>query len=305
MQYGVILPNLGPMADIDTLTRLAHSSETLGYNGIFLSDHIAIPNRLDSAYPYRSDGLFPLTSADSILEPVTALSYLASVTERIHLGFSVLVLPYRHPVLNAKMLATLDVMSGGRLIVGAGVGWMAEEFTALDANFAARGTLTDEHISVMRAFWRDANPVVSGRHYNTSGVSISPLPVQKPGPPIWTGGISNPAIRRAALLADGWHGVRQTPEDVGRAKTRIAGLRASAGMNLDGYEISLRVGLDISSSRFSGRGRTPLRGAPAQIADDAGNYENAGLTYLVVEPRAESPAQFEDQLAEFSRIIHP
>ena len=155
MQYGAILPNVGPMARIDVLAQIAGEVETLGYRGIFLSDHVALPVDLRSAYPYRSDGHFPLNSEDLILEPITTLSYLAAVTDSVHLGFSVLVLPYRHPVLNAKMLATLDVVSGGRLIVGAGVGWMAEEFAALDADFdAQRYGVTDNHIrAILHALW--------------------------------------------------------------------------------------------------------------------------------------------------------
>ena len=122
MKYGVILPNVGPLAHIDPLVQIASRAEELGYDGVFLSDHIAIPTELRSRYPYRSDGRFPLTAAGRILEPITTLSYLAAITTRLQLGFSVLVLPYRHPVLNAKMLGTLDVISNGRLIVGAGVG---------------------------------------------------------------------------------------------------------------------------------------------------------------------------------------
>ena len=204
MQYGVILPNVGPMAQIDVLADLTRDIESRGFSGIFLSDHIAIPVELRSAYPYRSDGRFPLTSTDLILEPITALSYLAAVTDSVDLGLSVLVLPYRHPVLNAKMLATLDVMSNGRLILGAGVGWMQEEFEALDTDFTARGPLTDEHIRVLRSFWCQANPNFAGDHYAVSGVAISPRPVQSPCPPIWTGGISAPALRRAATLGDGF-----------------------------------------------------------------------------------------------------
>ena len=142
MKYGVILPNVGPLAHIHSLIQIASRAEALGYDGVFLSDHIAIPTELRSRYPYRSDGRFPLTAADRILEPVTTLSYLAAVTTRLQLGFSVLVLPYRHPVLNAKMLGTLDVISNGRLIVGAGVGWMEEEFNALDTDFDARGVVS-------------------------------------------------------------------------------------------------------------------------------------------------------------------
>ena len=305
MQYGVILPNVGPMARIDVLAQIARKVEALGYSGIFLSDHIAIPVDLRSAYPYRSDGRFPLNSEDLILEPVTTLSYLAAVTESVHLGFSVLVLPYRHPVLNAKMLATLDVISRGRLIVGAGVGWMAEEFVALDADFDARGSVTDEHIAILRALWSQPGPVISGPQYDVSGVSISPRPVQDPHPPIWTGGVSAPALRRAANLGDGWHGVRQSPDDVARVAGRIAELRAGAGRVMDGYEISLRAGLDITDAPFGGEGRTPLRGSSDQICADLVDYADAGLTYLVLEPRAESLEQFLQQLKRFSELPKP
>jgi len=293
------------MAQIDILDRLARRAEALGYRGVFLSDHIAIPTDLRSAYPYRSDGRFPLTADDLILEPVTTLSYLAAVTQGVHLGFSVLVAPYRHPVLNAKMLATLDVISNGRLIVGAGVGWMAEEFAALDADFDARGGVTDEHIAILRAFWGQSAPCVSGPHYDVSGVSISPRPVQQPHPPIWTGGISPPALRRAATLGDGWHGVRQSPADVARVAARIAGLRANAGLSMDGYAISLRAGLDVTDAQFTGEARTPLRGAPGQIAADLKAYADAGLTYLVLEPRAENAEQFVAQLERFREVPKP
>ena len=305
MQYGAILPNVGPMARIDVLAQIAGEVEALGYRGIFLSDHIAIPVDLQSAYPYRSDGRFPLNSEDLILEPVTTLSYLAAVTESAHLGFSVLVLPYRHPVLNAKMLATVDVISNGRLIVGAGVGWMAEEFVALDDNFDARGGVTDEHIALLRAFWSQPGPNMAGAHYDVSGVSISPRPVQDPHPPIWTGGVSAPALRRAANLGDGWHGVRQSPDDVARVAGRIAELRAGAGRVMDGYEISLRAGLDITDAPYGGEGRTPLRGSSGQICADLVDYADAGLTYLVLEPRAESPEQFLQQLERFSELPKP
>lgn len=305
MQYGVILPNVGPMAEVDILARLSQRAESLGYGGVFLSDHIAIPTDLRSAYPYRSDGRFPLTADDLILEPITALSYLAAVTQRVHLGFSVLVLPYRHPVLNAKMLATLDVISNGRLIVGAGVGWMVEEFDALDADFDARGGVTDEHIAILRAFWSQAAPAVSGAHYDVSGVSIAPRPVQTPHPPIWTGGISAPALRRAATLGDGWHGVRQSPEDVARVAARVAELRVNAGLSMDGYAISLRAGLDVTDAPFTGNGRTPLRGSPDQIAADLEAYANAGLTYVVVEPRAENAEQFVAQMERFAGVAKP
>ena len=286
MKYGVILPNVGPLAHIESLTRIARRAEELGYDGVFLSDHVAIPSDLRSAYPYRSDGRFPLTAGDRILEPVTTLAYLAAVTTRLRLGFSVLVLPYRHPALNAKMLGTLDVISNGRLIVGAGVGWMAEEFAALDSDFAARGAITDEHIALLKAFWTNPEPDVSGVHYSVSGLGMAPMPVSRPHPPIWTGGVSPPALRRAANLADGWHGVRQNPADVTRVAGRIGELRSARGESLEGFTISLRAGLDVTDEPFGGVERTPLRGSPEQVSGDLVEYEQAGLDYLVIEPRA-------------------
>lgn len=305
MKYGVILPNVGPLAHIDSLAHIAHAAEELGYHGVFLSDHIAIPTELRSAYPYRSDGRFPLTASDRILEPVTTLAYLAAMTAGVQLGFSVLVLPYRHPVLNAKMLGTLDVISNGRLIVGAGVGWMEEEFAALGAKYDARGEVTDEHIALLKAFWTNPEPDVSGAHYSVCGLGMAPMPASRPHPPIWTGGISQPALRRAANLADGWHGVRQSPADVARVAARIAELRSSRGDGIDGFTMSLRAGLDIIDEPFGGTSRTPLRGSPGQVADDLAEYQASGLDYLVVEPRAATPDQLVEQLERFAAVDRP
>ena len=305
MKYGIILPNVGPLAHIESLARVAQRAEHLGYDGVFLSDHIAIPTELRSAYPYRSDGRFPLTATDLILEPVTTLAYLAAVTTRLHLGFSVLVLPYRHPVLNAKMLGTLDVISNGRLIVGAGVGWMAEEFAALDADFDARGAVTDEHITLLKSFWTETAPDVRGAHYSVAGLGMAPMPVSQPHPPIWTGGISAPALRRAANLADGWHGVRQSPDDVSRVASRIGKLRASRGASMAGFTISLRAGLDVTDDAFTGAARTPLRGSAEQVAGDLAQYQQAGLDYLVAEPRAATADELIAQLERFADIERP
>ena len=230
---------------------------------------------------------------------------LAAITQRIRLGFSVLVLPYRHPVLNAKMLGTLDVISKGRLIVGAGVGWMAEEFAVLDADFPDRGAVTDEHIAIFRAFWTGAAFLPGDTRYNVSGLRMEPAPSTRPHPPIWTGGTSPPALRRAARLADGWHGVRQSPDDVARVVARIAELRAAAGNGMDGFTVSLRAGLEVTDVTLDGAGRTPLRGVPEQIAEDLDAYARSGLHYLVVEPRAATPEQLIDQLERFAEISRP
>ena len=303
MQHALILPNVGPLARIDHLTQFAQHAESAGWYALLLSDHIAIPAAMQSRYPYRTDGRFPLAPADPILEPIVTLSYLAAATSRIRLGVSVLVLPYRHPVLNAKMLATLDAISNGRLILGAGIGWLAEEFAILDANYTARGAVTDEHIRILRALWTNDNPDLAGAHYQISGFQIAPRPAQRPHPPIWTGGVSPPALRRAAQLGDGWHGVRQTPDDIRQVVAQITHLRTSAGLSMDNYQFSLRAGLDITTAPLDGAARTPLRGAPQQIAADLDAYANAGLNIIALEPRAATPEQFISQMDGFKSLL--
>ena len=229
MKFGVILPNLGGLANPPTLTRLTLRAEELGFDGMFASDHLALPTTPGSRYPYRSDGAFPLRPDEKILEPVTTLAYLSAVTSRISLGFSVLVLPYRHAVLNAKMLSTLDVYSGGRLIVGVGVGWMKEEFDVLDSDYENRGQVTDEHIRLLQALWRRDEPDFAGNYYRFSGMTMYPKPSQKPYPPIWTGGITRRAMRRAAHLSDGWHGVRLAPDEIAEIGKQPRGTAGRVG----------------------------------------------------------------------------
>ena len=302
MRFGVILPNLGALASPEALITLAQRAEVLGFDGLFLSDHLTLPTDLRSRYPYRSDGAFPLQPHHNILEPVTTLAYLAAVTSRVRLGLSVLVLPYRHPVLNAKMLTTLDLFSGGRLIVGAGVGWMEGEFQVLGADYHHRGKVTDEHIQVLKTLWTQANPEFTGRHFQVAGITMYPKAAQRPHPPIWTGGISPQALRRAAYLADGWHGVRMTPEEVASTCQQLRRLRQQVGADFQRFEVSLRAGLDLTATAQLGQ-RLPLRGSPEQVAEDVVRYQEGGLTYLVVEPRARDTAELADKMERLARDV--
>ncbi len=304
MRFGIVLPNLGQLAAPSTLVRLARQAEGLGFDGIFLSDHLTLPTTPHSRYPYRSDGTFPLRPDQDILEPVTAASYLAAVTSSIRLGFSVLVLPYRQPVLNAKMLSTLDVLSAGRLIVGAGVGWMEEEFVALGSDYAHRGAVTDEHIELLRALWTRDEPKFAGRHFQLSDMTMYPKCVQKPHPPIWTGGITDRALQRAARLADGWHGIRLVPQDLKEIAGKLKNLREQSRSDSNDFEVSLRLGLDITKSSLPDS-RLPLRGSPQQIASDIHRYAEAGLTYVVVEPRARDVEEMAEQMEQLANQVWP
>src|SRR5437867_12822241 len=169
--------------------------EALGYDSLWASDHVVIPWSIASKYPYNETGDFPLPPSATFLEPLTALALVAGATERIRLGTSVLVVPHRHPILAAKMLATLDHLAPGRVIAGAGVGWMREEIELLGAPYDQRGAWTDEAIALMRACWRDDRVDFMGRFFRVDGVACRPRPA--PGAiPIWIGGPTAPAPHR-------------------------------------------------------------------------------------------------------------
>ncbi len=304
MRFGMVLPNLGRLAKPDILVSLARRAEELGFDGVFLSDHLTLPTTPRSRYPYRSDGTFPLRPDENILEPITTSTYLAAVTSRLDLGFSVLILPYRQPVLNAKMLATLDVFSGGRLIVGVGAGWMQEEFAALGSDFAHRGGVTDEHVQLLKDLWTLDEPEFSGRHYQLSGMTMYPKTVQRPHPPIWIGGNSKRALRRAARLGDGWHGMRMTPEAIASVRQQLQILREDMAQDFSRFEVSLRVGLDVTRTPLPAS-RLPLRGSPEQVVSDVERYREAGLTYLVLEPRGRDASELGHQMEQLAQKVWP
>ena len=208
MQFGFYLPNHGPNAQPGPLARIAQTGDRLGFYCMVAGDHVLVPNQIDSPYPYTVGGEFPTGESGEYFEQLTLLTYLAGVTENIRMVPSVMIVPYRPPILAAKILATLDVLSQGRLILGVGVGWMEEEFEALGTPpFAERGPVTDEYLRAYKELWTSPNPEFDGKYVQFSGIQFLPKPVQKPHPPVWVGGQSRPAIRRAVTLGDGWHPV--------------------------------------------------------------------------------------------------
>lgn len=234
MDYGVVLPHVGPHARehvVERIQTVAQQAEALGYRSLWVADHLVLPTQLTSKYPYHPEGKFPIDPADNFLEPLTVLSYIAACTTTIRLGTGVLIIPYRHPVVTAKMVATLDVLSHGRVILGAGVGWMAEEFAVLNAPYHERGTRTDEYLQAMKILWTEAEPQFQGRYLHFSHLKCEPKPVQKPHPAIWIGGHSRAALRRTATLADGWYGhvLWRNPEALPREIQTIKELAEQAG----------------------------------------------------------------------------
>ena len=213
MQYGFGAPVSGLLAAPDNLARIAVEGEAMGYDYTTISDHVVIPRDIEARYPYSDTGEFPGRSRGERHEQLTAVAFVAGKTSRLRLVTSVTVVPHRPAVLQAKMLATIDVLSKGRLTFGIGAGWMREEFEALGTPpFAARGAVTDEYVLACRELWTKDDPRFDGKYVKFADVLFEPKPVQKPHPPIWVGGESGPALRRTARLGDGWYPIGTNPQ---------------------------------------------------------------------------------------------
>jgi probable F420-dependent oxidoreductase len=206
MQIGFNLPISGPLSSPEIVTLIAQHGEALGYDYLTLTDHIVLPNLRVPGYPYSESGEFFGEGPERRHEQLTAAAFIAAKTSRLRLVLAVMVVPHRPAVLAAKMLSTIDVLSGGRLVVGIGAGWLQTEFDAVVATpFAERGRVTDEYIRAFRTLWTEDAPRHEGTWVKFDGVFFEPKPVQRPHPPIWVGGESGPSLRRAAGLGDAWY----------------------------------------------------------------------------------------------------
>lgn len=206
IKFGALMPAFGPCAQggeaAEAQTILARRAETLGFDSLWLPDHVVFPTRLKHPYPYNSSGEVPLPADCPMLDAMIYLAYVAGITQRIRLGTSVMVLSNRNPILTAKMLASLDVLSGGRTILGAGAGYMEEEITMLGGSFEKRGAYCDEAVKAMRELWSMRDPVFHGEFVSFAGIKLEPKPLQRTIP-IWFGGHSRRMMRRVAELGDG------------------------------------------------------------------------------------------------------
>jgi probable F420-dependent oxidoreductase len=212
MQFGFNAPASGNLSQHDDLVRLAVEGEAMGYDYMTFSDHVVIPTDIEARYPYSETGEFPQGGRGDRHEQLMMMAYIAGKTSRARLVASVMVVPHRPAVLAAKMIATLDVLSGGRVTLGIGAGWMKEEFEALATPpFAERGAVTDEYLAAFRELWTKDAPQFEGRYVKFSNILLAPKPIQKPLP-IWVGGESPPALRRVARFADGWYPIPNNPQ---------------------------------------------------------------------------------------------
>ena len=313
LPIGCTLPASGAPVDVGALRALAQAAEGLGFDSVWVSDHLVIPAQITSPYPYSPDGAFRLRPQAPYLEPLTVLTYLAACTQTIRLGTHVLILPYRHPILTAKVVATLDHLSGGRVDLGVGVGWMEEEFQALGHDyFARRGAVTDEQIRVLKALWTEELPAFAGQFYTFPPLGAHPHPVQQPHPPIWVGGHSRAAIRRAARLGDGWLpiGARPPatlpPPELAAAVELLRTEAAQAGRDPAALPVCFSTSVTLTDGTGpAGADRPPFHGRPEDIAADLAAYRAVGVSRFVLGFGPGPAAEIEARLRRFSEQVRP
>jgi probable F420-dependent oxidoreductase len=290
MMIGCSVPVSGPLTDPDSIARIATEAEALGFDYVTVSDHIVIPADIESRYPYSDSGEFPSGTQVDRHEQLMQCMFIAAVTTKLRIVTSVMVVPHRPAMLTAKLVATLDVLSKGRLTLGIGVGWMEEEFIAVGTPpFAERGAVTDEYMMACKELWTKEAPTFEGKYTKFSNVTFRPKPVQKPHPPIWIGGESGPALRRTARYGDAWYPIGTNPahpmNTITRYKAGVARVRKfteEAGRDPASVAMAYRVS-HVPGTHAKGMvdgERRLFSGDAADFAGDIAALRDVGVTSM-------------------------
>ena len=293
MQIGFNLPNSGPLSAVASMTEIAQQGEAMGFDYLTMTDHVVLPDTKVPGYPYSESGEFYEDAPTERHEQLIGMAWVAAKTERIRLVAAVLVVPHRPAVLAAKMLATLDVLSGGRLVVGIGAGWLKTEFDAVVTTpFPERGAVTDEYIDAFKVLWTEASPKFTGRYTKFDGIVLEPKPVQRPHPPIWVGGEGPAALRRAARVGDAWYPIGSNNahllDTLPRLKAGIARLHkavAAAGRDPKSVGVAFRVkryGAAVPPVASNGERRL-FSGSEADIIADFRGLRDLGVTDIDID----------------------
>ncbi|MBN9487744.1 MAG: LLM class F420-dependent oxidoreductase [Alphaproteobacteria bacterium] len=310
MQIGFSAPTAGPLASADNLTRLATGAEALGYSHATFSDHVVIPTDVAARYPYSDTGEFSTAGNGERNEQLIELAFVAARTSTLRLVTSVMVVPHRPAVLAAKQLATIDVLSGGRVTLGIGAGWMREEFEAIDApDFDKRGKVTDEYIAAFRELWSKERPKFSGEFVKFDNIIFAPKPAQKGGIPIWVGGESGPALRRTARLGDAWYPIGSNPafplDSLARLRAgveKLHKLTAEAGRDPKSVGLAFRFpkyGAALPDKAGDGERRL-FSGTPAAIAGDIKALTAVGVSAIDITFDGNTVATMLEEMKRFA-----
>ncbi len=274
MKIGFMLPQFGAMATHENVLSMAQLAEEQGFESVWAADHVIMPTRISTPYPYSKSGEYVADPKGAHLEPFTILSFVAGCTRRIRLGFTVIVAPYRNPIVTGKMMASLDVLSNGRLIVGVGAGWLEEEFQALEVPFAKRWARTEEHIRIWKELWTAEEPQFDGQFYHFSEVQCRPQPLQKPHPPITIGGRGKASFKRVVSLGDGWQVVSEHPDDVYSTEGDLAKDLATL------KQMSEQAGRDFQTIEITA---VIIAGTAEGVLRDIAQYERIGVSRLLLD----------------------
>jgi len=289
VRIGVSLLNNQGIENAHALVDMASRADELGFDSVWVHDHV-----------FNVGHVLDRIGGRPYYEPMTFLSFVAARTRRVRLGTSVLVLPYHNPVRLAKAAATLDVLCGGRLVMGVGVGLIEKEMQAMGTPFAERGAYTDEAIAVMRALWAAEEPRFAGKYYRFEGMKFSPRPLQTPSIPLVIGGVSRAAIRRAARLGDGWQPLGLSPEALGQG---VAALRDEArACGRDAAKIPVSIAMTLAAARA---GRHALGTAPSEIVTNARAYADVGVDTLIISAGTSDPGEARAALEMVAREVLP
>ena len=297
MKVGALVQNFAGFPETARSTRacidFAVHAEEAGFDSVWVTDHIVLPRERAALYPHNESGIFPYSWQQDIHDPIVLLGALAQATRRVEIGVAVLVIPYRHPLTTAKMLATADQLAEGRVIVGAGVGWLKDEFEALglpDDVFAHRGSVTEDYLRAMREAWTaDGAASYEGRYVRYRDVGTYPRPARLPHPPVWIGGKGDRTLRRAVRLGDGYLAISADPSMLRTEVARLQTLAAAEGRDPTELTVALIDGIVVSNSPL---GPERPHGTPEQIVEGLHAFADAGLQHLVAGVRLAGDGSF-------------
>ena len=300
MKFGIWIPNCRHLATPDIIRGAAVRAEQLGYDSVWVSDHVVVPDAN------------VVNFGETIFDPLVTLAVIAGATSRVRLGTTVLIVPYRNAVVTAKMISSLDALSGGRVEFGIGAGWVAAESAMLGVPFAERGAMTDEYLEAMQELWTKQAPSFSGKYTQFSGLKFEPKPAQKPHPPIWVGGHSKAALRRTVQFGAAWHPINRSPDELRAGRTELARLCQARGRAVP-PALTLRNDVRVFGSAQgpgeaapkSTHGGRVIAGEPARLVEQISELADCGVEHLVLEFLASDGRELDEQMAAFAERVRP
>jgi probable F420-dependent oxidoreductase len=284
----------------------AQQAESLGYDSVWSADRIIIPWEIKTSYPYSNEATFIVPPDRPFFDPLTVLAFLSGCTEKITLGMSVMVLPYRHPLYWAKIATTIDQLSVGRLIMGVGVGWMQEEFNALGASFKERGQISDDQLRLLDRLWTDDHVSFHGNHYNFDNIAFSPKPFQNPRIPIWVGGEGKLAQRRAGTYGDAWfpYFVRITPLELGKRFEYVRQTAREAGRDPDQVTLACCLPIELTAQAIP-QEKDYLKGSIGQVTEGLQKFRNIGVSHIGLQFMTPHYPERREQIQRFADEVLP